>query len=77
MAKIQTCPAVETFSFTPLEEKQIQALPGDSWKLKRCKSTPLNGPRTVYIPRSERGFGFTLRHFIVYPPEPATARRVS
>ncbi|XP_052778297.1 uncharacterized protein LOC128215599 isoform X2 [Mya arenaria] len=47
---------------------------GDSWKLKRCKSTPLNGPRTVYIPRSERGFGFTLRHFIVYPPEPATAR---
>lgn len=28
-------------------------------------------PRTVYVPRSDNGFGFTLRHFIVYPPESA------
>ncbi|XP_013395163.1 mucin-19-like, partial [Lingula anatina] len=29
------------------------------------------GPRTVAVPRTESGFGFTLRHFIVYPPESA------
>ena len=29
------------------------------------------GPRTVVVPRAENGFGFTLRHFIVYPPESA------
>ncbi|XP_060871749.1 rho GTPase-activating protein 21-B isoform X7 [Metopolophium dirhodum] len=27
------------------------------------------GPRSLFIRRSENGFGFTLRHFIVYPPE--------
>ena len=26
-------------------------------------------PRQLIIQRSEEGFGFTLRHFIVYPPE--------
>ena len=26
-------------------------------------------PRQIIIQRSEDGFGFTLRHFIVYPPE--------
>jgi len=26
-----------------------------------------SGPRTVVIPRTANGFGFTLRHFIVYP----------
>ncbi|XP_064613570.1 uncharacterized protein LOC135477414 isoform X3 [Liolophura sinensis] len=30
------------------------------------------GPRTVIVPRTDQGFGFTLRHFIVYPPESAT-----
>ncbi|KAL8562777.1 hypothetical protein ACOMHN_022652 [Nucella lapillus] len=30
------------------------------------------GPRTVVVPRSAQGFGFTLRHFVVYPPESAT-----
>lgn len=28
-----------------------------------------SGPRSLFIRRSENGFGFTLRHFIVYPPE--------
>lgn len=27
------------------------------------------GPRTLILRRGENGFGFTLRHFIVYPPE--------
>ncbi|XP_055959280.1 uncharacterized protein LOC126807756 [Patella vulgata] len=27
------------------------------------------GPHTITIPRINNGFGFTLRHFIVYPPE--------
>lgn len=26
-------------------------------------------PRQIVIQRSEEGFGFTLRHFIVYPPD--------
>ncbi|OWF42359.1 rho GTPase-activating protein 21-like isoform X2 [Mizuhopecten yessoensis] len=30
---------------------------------------PWNGPRAVFIPRTDQGYGFTLRHFIVYPPE--------
>ncbi|GAB1603437.1 rho GTPase-activating protein 21-A-like isoform X5 [Argonauta hians] len=28
-----------------------------------------SGPHTVVVPRTDAGFGFTLRHFIVYPPE--------
>ena len=27
------------------------------------------GPRTVVVRRTDHGFGFTLRHFIVYPPD--------
>ncbi|KAL1138024.1 hypothetical protein AAG570_009719 [Ranatra chinensis] len=30
------------------------------------------GPRSLFLKRSENGFGFTLRHFIVYPPESYT-----
>ena len=26
-------------------------------------------PRTVIVSRTHQGFGFTLRHFIVYPPD--------
>ncbi|XP_042328209.1 rho GTPase-activating protein 21 isoform X1 [Sceloporus undulatus] len=29
------------------------------------------GPKTVSLRRTSQGFGFTLRHFIVYPPESA------
>ncbi|KAM4604862.1 rho GTPase-activating protein 21 [Polymixia lowei] len=29
------------------------------------------GPKTVLLRRTSQGFGFTLRHFIVYPPESA------
>ncbi|KAK3791351.1 hypothetical protein RRG08_012534 [Elysia crispata] len=28
------------------------------------------GPHAVVIPRGPLGFGFTLRHFVVYPPQP-------
>ncbi|XP_014782142.1 rho GTPase-activating protein 21 isoform X2 [Octopus bimaculoides] len=34
--------------------------------------TSWSGPHTVIVPRTEAGFGFTLRHFIVYPPESST-----
>ncbi|KAM7371296.1 hypothetical protein PAMP_010778 [Pampus punctatissimus] len=27
------------------------------------------GPRTIFLQKNLQGFGFTLRHFIVYPPE--------
>uniref|UniRef100_A0A1B6CU09 Rho GTPase-activating protein 21 n=1 Tax=Clastoptera arizonana TaxID=38151 RepID=A0A1B6CU09_9HEMI len=30
------------------------------------------GPRSLFLRRCENGFGFTLRHFIVYPPESYT-----
>ncbi|KAM8731663.1 rho GTPase-activating protein 21a isoform 3-T3 [Acanthopagrus schlegelii] len=29
------------------------------------------GPKTLHLQRTSQGFGFTLRHFIVYPPESA------
>lgn len=29
------------------------------------------GPKNVLLRRTSEGFGFTLRHFIVYPPESA------
>jgi len=29
------------------------------------------GPKTIRLRRTSQGFGFTLRHFIVYPPESA------
>lgn len=29
-------------------------------------------PKTVLLRRTAQGFGFTLRHFIVYPPESTT-----
>jgi hypothetical protein len=33
---------------------------------------PWQGPRTLLLHKSlQDGFGFTLRHFIVYPPESA------
>ncbi|KAM7382286.1 hypothetical protein PAMA_012917 [Pampus argenteus] len=28
-----------------------------------------HGPRTIFLQKNLQGFGFTLRHFIVYPPE--------
>ncbi|XP_061906109.1 rho GTPase-activating protein 23 isoform X1 [Entelurus aequoreus] len=34
-------------------------------------STPWKGPRTLVLRKNSQGFGFTLRHFIVYPPESA------
>ncbi|XP_060566502.1 rho GTPase-activating protein 21-like isoform X4 [Ruditapes philippinarum] len=40
----------------------------DGWHSAHGRATPLKGPRTVNITRTDRGFGFTLRHFIVYPP---------
>ncbi|EFN66385.1 Rho GTPase-activating protein 21 [Camponotus floridanus] len=33
------------------------------------ENSPPRGPRTLLLRRSENGYGFTLRHFIVYPPE--------
>ncbi|XP_043469706.1 uncharacterized protein LOC122503283 isoform X3 [Leptopilina heterotoma] len=33
------------------------------------QDSPPRGPRTLLLRRSKNGFGFTLRHFIVYPPE--------
>ncbi|XP_014474018.1 PREDICTED: uncharacterized protein LOC106744097 isoform X3 [Dinoponera quadriceps] len=33
------------------------------------ENTPPRGPRTLLLRRGENGYGFTLRHFIVYPPE--------
>lgn len=27
------------------------------------------GPRTLFLQKNSQGFGFTLRHFIVYPPK--------
>ncbi|XP_064115539.1 uncharacterized protein LOC135221710 isoform X4 [Macrobrachium nipponense] len=38
-------------------------------KRKLVLFTSRGGPRLLSITRGDHGFGFTLRHFIVYPPE--------
>ncbi|XP_054674533.1 rho GTPase-activating protein 21 isoform X4 [Grus americana] len=43
-------------AISPLEEEETFSWPG---------------PKTVVLRRTSQGFGFTLRHFIVYPPESA------
>ncbi|XP_024867184.1 uncharacterized protein LOC112451652 isoform X5 [Temnothorax curvispinosus] len=45
--------------------------PGDpaSPRSVQKENSPPRGPRTLLLRRSENGYGFTLRHFIVYPPE--------
>ncbi|XP_072313048.1 rho GTPase-activating protein 23 isoform X2 [Eucyclogobius newberryi] len=40
----------------PLSSGEVE---GFSWR----------GPRTIVLQKNSQGFGFTLRHFIVYPPE--------
>ncbi|XP_069024626.1 rho GTPase-activating protein 23-like isoform X2 [Embiotoca jacksoni] len=40
----------------PLSSGEVE---GMSWQ----------GPRTIFLQKTSQGFGFTLRHFIVYPPE--------
>ncbi|KAM4624597.1 rho GTPase-activating protein 23-like [Polymixia lowei] len=40
----------------PLSSGEVEGL---SWQ----------GPRTLLLQKNSQGFGFTLRHFIVYPPE--------
>ncbi|XP_022065196.2 rho GTPase-activating protein 23-like isoform X4 [Acanthochromis polyacanthus] len=40
----------------PLSSGEVE---GVSWQ----------GPRTIFLQKNSQGFGFTLRHFIVYPPE--------
>ncbi|XP_037400098.1 rho GTPase-activating protein 23 isoform X1 [Pygocentrus nattereri] len=47
----------------PSSNENAQSMSGEgvAWK----------GPRTVVLQKNSQGFGFTLRHFIVYPPESA------
>ncbi|XP_070846945.1 rho GTPase-activating protein 23-like isoform X3 [Chaetodon trifascialis] len=40
----------------PLSSGEVE---GMSWQ----------GPRTIFLQKNSQGYGFTLRHFIVYPPE--------
>lgn len=35
------------------------------------------GPQTVVLQKSQQGFGFTLRHFILYPPSLQTHIKVT
>lgn len=37
--------------------------------LGEVKGVSWKGPRTIFLQKNPQGFGFTLRHFIVYPPE--------
>lgn len=49
----------------PLSSGEVE---GVSWQ----------GPRTIFLQKNSQGFGFTLRHFIVYPPESSiTSLKVS
>ncbi|XP_068082173.1 rho GTPase-activating protein 21 [Anabrus simplex] len=42
------------------------------WCIGDRKEGWSRGPRSLFLRRCDNGFGFTLRHFIVYPPESYT-----
>ncbi|XP_046993985.1 uncharacterized protein LOC124606066, partial [Schistocerca americana] len=50
-------------NFPPLIESPLS---------RRHDIPSFRGPRSLFLRRCENGFGFTLRHFIVYPPESYT-----
>ncbi|XP_046709356.1 rho GTPase-activating protein 23 isoform X3 [Silurus meridionalis] len=61
----------------PVSESQAKG-PRDGVLLSNENACPVSregvawkGPRTVVLQKTSQGFGFTLRHFIVYPPESA------
>lgn len=56
----------------PLQAKRKDA-PETSAEPSPCEEEPFSwpGPKAVRLRRTSQGFGFTLRHFIVYPPESA------
>ncbi|XP_028675476.1 LOW QUALITY PROTEIN: rho GTPase-activating protein 23-like [Erpetoichthys calabaricus] len=51
--------------------KDGTSLSNENVQLPSSESLPWPGPRTVVLHKNSQGFGFTLRHFIVYPPESA------
>uniref|UniRef100_A0A8C4N7C5 Rho GTPase activating protein 21b n=1 Tax=Eptatretus burgeri TaxID=7764 RepID=A0A8C4N7C5_EPTBU len=61
--------------FAPLPSNNEHAIFTPPPLLAQCEMRsgvqPLawSGPRTVSLSKGPQGFGFTLRHFIVYPPE--------
>ncbi|XP_063706527.1 rho GTPase-activating protein 21 isoform X3 [Culicoides brevitarsis] len=57
-----------TSSMSENQEKKTQNMSTSS----PGSTNVLNGPRTVVLHRINNDFGFTLRHFIVYPPESCT-----
>ncbi|XP_067214945.1 rho GTPase-activating protein 21 isoform X3 [Linepithema humile] len=58
-------------SSPPLSAPDSGSSPGGSVSSRSVQkeNSPPRGPRTLLLRRSENGYGFTLRHFIVYPPE--------
>ncbi|XP_059862196.1 rho GTPase-activating protein 21 isoform X2 [Delphinus delphis] len=65
--KLKTCgsPACEVSKSKDGKEQSETVSPSED----ETFSWP--GPKTVMLKRTSQGFGFTLRHFIVYPPESA------
>ncbi|XP_051542764.1 rho GTPase-activating protein 21-like isoform X2 [Myxocyprinus asiaticus] len=55
-AKKDGCERSEASALSPATEEEPFSWPG---------------PKTLHLRRTSHGFGFTLRHFIVYPPESA------
>ncbi|KAF0046937.1 hypothetical protein F2P81_000570 [Scophthalmus maximus] len=55
------CPEWRSFADSPAAQNPTEEEPF-SWPR----------PKTVRLRRTSHGFGFTLRHFIVYPPESTT-----
>ncbi|XP_051538399.1 rho GTPase-activating protein 21-like isoform X3 [Myxocyprinus asiaticus] len=56
LAKKDGCERSEASALSPAAEEEPFSWPG---------------PKTLHLRRTSHGFGFTLRHFIVYPPESA------
>ncbi|CAH1122196.1 unnamed protein product [Ceutorhynchus assimilis] len=67
-ADVQNAQKSQKIFQRPQETQAERRFPGNSTGI-----VPLprgsKGPRSLYLRRYEDSFGFTLRHFIVYPPE--------
>ncbi|XP_076244290.1 rho GTPase activating protein at 19D isoform X6 [Calliopsis andreniformis] len=64
-------PPAPTTSTTTVANPGVGAIGGTIARIGSGQrdDSPPRGPRTLLLRRGETGFGFTLRHFIVYPPE--------
>uniref|UniRef100_A0A3Q1AXQ6 Uncharacterized protein n=1 Tax=Amphiprion ocellaris TaxID=80972 RepID=A0A3Q1AXQ6_AMPOC len=69
----QSCPQSKETQFTAKQKDGRDQSEASAMASPGAEEEPFSwpGPKTLHLRRTSQGFGFTLRHFIVYPPESA------